>query len=105
MTPNNIDIFYADQQLCAEWDAQLLANHPQLANQEQPWRTTPGWYWRYLPDPDFGDGPFATRQDCERDAKDFIERGGPDGGKLVTAELTDELQRRGLIPRSSEKKQ
>jgi hypothetical protein len=62
-----ITIFFADERQCADWDAQLLRDHPQLATaDDKSWQTKPGWYWS-LSDADY-EGPYATREECERAA-------------------------------------
>jgi hypothetical protein len=48
MSKTAVTIFFADTARCAEWDAQLLADYPNLTHSaDQSWRTKPGWYWRY----------------------------------------------------------
>jgi hypothetical protein len=90
-------LFFADEEQCAEWDAQLLAEYPILANEPgESWRTAPGWYWRS--DNDDDDGPFETYEECAADAERaqrLVEIGGP----IAIAEVIG--QQMGLIPPSS----
>jgi hypothetical protein len=71
-------IFFADQQQCAEWDAQLLADHPSLERSTEEWRTQPGWHWRCE---EQEGGPFETREECEADAR--RARAAPDPHEIA----------------------
>jgi hypothetical protein len=85
------NIFYADEEHCGEWDAQLLSEFPFLATTTEEWRTKPGWYWRRSTGSQVlhDDGPFKTRQECERNAERVraLEALSPEG-LLVWAGLT-----------------
>jgi hypothetical protein len=62
-----ITIFYADETQCTDWNMQMLCDHPQLATaDDKSWQSKPGWYWSFGDD-DY-DGPYATREECERAA-------------------------------------
>ena len=74
-----VDIFYADAAQCAEWDAQILAQRPILANaKDQSWRTQAGWYWRCEQLEELDGGPFETREECEADARRAATALGPE---------------------------
>jgi len=62
-------IFYADQQQCDEWNSQLLADLPTLADKTESWRIEPGFWWRTEDDEG---GPFATWEECERDLREAL---------------------------------
>jgi hypothetical protein len=64
-----VEIYYADQARCDQWDAELLACNPSLATATEPWRTEPGWYWYgTVHGTDLQEGPFASQGEAQADA-------------------------------------
>jgi hypothetical protein len=79
-----ISIFYADETMCANWDAQLRAENP-----KEEWRSQPGWYWRCDELEESEGGPFASREECEVDARDAVQAAVAQGYLPLAATLRD----------------
>ena len=91
-----IDVFYADEAVCFDWDAQVLADRPALADDDdESWRTQPGWYWRCEQLKEFEGGPFATREECEADARRAADAADPEAIADALREWLDATPPRG----------
>jgi hypothetical protein len=72
---DKVNIFYMDEEQCAALTeltglgGELLSSvEPMLANTLTVYGAIPpGWYWQDYVDTELGEGPFETREECERD--------------------------------------
>jgi hypothetical protein len=66
-----VQIFYADQEQCDEWDRQMMDGLDELGQQKlraappESWRTQPGFYYSLeIEGKTCTEGPFATYDEC-----------------------------------------
>jgi hypothetical protein len=71
-------IFYIDENDCADWDRQLLENcfddearRKLLATPPAEWRAQPGWYFSLGPDTE---GPFASWEEAYAELQDSLAK-------------------------------
>ena len=71
-SPYRVLIFYADKALTKLWDRELLAQVAKLKKvNPKKYRTVQGWYWQSIIEPEYGEGPFDSREEAQADAVRF----------------------------------